>query len=73
MDLLAREPWLLKEFERGFNTHVRESRTNYSQDVDRRSTPQKVLALANAERSGPRELVEASLDGLSEVRRQLPR
>lgn len=73
-DLLAEgRPALLKDFEKGFNAFFRKQKDagppNHAND--RRSAVEKMLAFADAMRSTPREIVEASLDGLSGARRRL--
>lgn len=72
-DLLkAHQPALLKDFEDGFNRRVHQSDGKAPDHAnDKRSTVQKMLDFADAERSTPREIVEASLDGLTEARRRL--
>jgi hypothetical protein len=71
--LLERRPALLKDFESGYNPHLHEVRANpWPEDLERRTTAEKMLALANAERSAPKTIVEASLGGLTEARRRLP-
>lgn len=73
-DLLTQgQPALLKDFEDGFNAYLRKQREAEPPDhaSDKRSTAEKMLAFANAMRSTPRELVEATLDGLTEARRRL--
>jgi hypothetical protein len=72
-ELLERRPSLLKDFESGYNSHLHEVRANpWPADIERRTTAEKMLALANAERSTPRTIVEASLGGLTEARRRFP-
>jgi hypothetical protein len=76
-DLLqAEHPALLTDFRDGCNSHLqkeREARERRKQDPspDKRSDPEKVLALANYERSGPRREVEAFLEGLAAARKSI--
>jgi hypothetical protein len=67
------QPALLKDFEGGFNRKFRptDSPEPAEQSRDRRSDPEKMLAFANSERSRPKVIVEATLDGLTEARRRL--
>jgi hypothetical protein len=67
------QPALLKDFEEGFNRKLRPPESSEPVDLtkDRRSDPEKMLALADAERSSPRLIAEAALDGLTEARRRL--
>lgn len=63
-------PALLKDFEEGFNRKLRlPDPDNLS--TERRTAPEKTVAMAKAERSGPRLVAEATLDGLTEARRRL--
>lgn len=68
--LVQNHPALLTDFRDGFNAHLKKEREAKKPD-DTRSTPAKMLALANFERSGPRRVVEACLEGLSAVRHRL--
>lgn len=73
-DLLVQShPALLTDFRDGFNAHLKKEREAKKPDPpkDTRSTAAKMLALANFERSGPRRVVEACLEGLSAVRHRL--
>jgi hypothetical protein len=67
------QPALLKDFEEGFNRKLHQDDPSEPEDParDTRSTSEKMLALAEAERSTPRLVVEATLDGLTEARRRL--
>lgn len=67
------QPALLKDFEEGYNRKFRptDSPEPAEQSPDRRSDPEKMLAFANSERSRPKLIVEATLDGLTEARRRL--
>jgi len=71
--LKCHQPALLKDFEEGVNRKLRSTELSSSVDPtrDRRTDPEKMLALADAERSNPRLIVEATLDGLTEARRRL--
>lgn len=71
--LKAHQPALLKDFEEGFNgkLHLRDSSPPVDHSKDRRSTSEKMLAFADAERSNPRLVAEATLEGLTEARRRL--
>jgi hypothetical protein len=76
-DLLTSQgPALLTNFRDGFDGHFRkesEAQERSKQDpaLDRRSTPEKVLDMANHERSGPRREVEACLEGLAQARKSI--
>jgi hypothetical protein len=67
------QPALLKDFEEGFNRKTRPDESSRPVDPppDRRTTPEKMLALADSERGNPRLIAEATLDGLTEARRRL--
>ena len=67
------QPALLKDFEEGFNRKLHQDDPSESEDParDKRSTSEKMLALAEDERGTPRLVVEATLDGLTEARRRL--
>lgn len=67
------QPALLKDFEEGFNRKIRPDDSSRAVDPsrDRRTTPEKMLALADSERGNPRLIAEATLDGLTEARRRL--
>jgi heme exporter protein D len=70
--LIQHHPALLTDFRDGFNAHLkkeREEKPNPARDT--RSTGEKMLALANFERSGPKRIVVASLDGLAAARHRL--
>jgi hypothetical protein len=72
--LIDRHPALLTDYRDGYNAHVRKERRERKKDnaaEDTRSTPEKMLDFANFERSGPRRVVEASLEGLAASRRRL--
>jgi hypothetical protein len=70
--LKAHQPALLKDFEEGFNSKIHESGpTRSDHAVDKGPDAQRMLALADAERSTPRRVVEATLDGLTGARRRL--
>lgn len=72
--LLERHPALLTDYRDGYNAHVREERKKQKERnaaEDERSTPEKMLDFANFERSGPRRVVEASLEGLAAARHRL--
>jgi hypothetical protein len=66
------QPALLKDFEEGFNRKLRavDSSRPVDPSRDRRTTSEKMLALADSERSNPRLIAEATLDGLTEARRR---
>jgi hypothetical protein len=71
--LKEHHPALLKNFEEGFNGHLRKEREAKSQPdpaQDERSNFQKTLAFANDTQRGPAMVVEATLDGLAAARRQ---
>ncbi|HST69989.1 MAG TPA: hypothetical protein VLI94_10065 [Solirubrobacterales bacterium] len=75
--LHAERPALLSVQGEGHNSYVRTRRQRDEEDAERpsepdtRTTSQKMLAFANAERSAPREHMDALLEGLSAARRQL--
>lgn len=72
--LIDRYPALLTDYRDGYNSHVKKERKERKQDdpaQDTRSTPEKMLDFANFERSGPRRVVEASLEGLAAARHRL--
>lgn len=74
-DLLwERHPVLLKDYAGGYNAHIREERKKQKEatpEPDARPFREKLLDLANYERSGPRRVVEASLDGLHAARHRI--
>lgn len=72
--LIDRHPALLTDYRDGYNAHVKKERKEHKEDdaaEDTRSTPEKMLDFANFERSGPRRVVEASLEGLASARHRL--
>lgn len=73
--LIERHPALLTDYRDGYNAHVRKEReedqTKGDPAKDKRSDGEKMLALATFERSGPRRIVEASLEGLAAARHRL--
>jgi hypothetical protein len=72
--LIEHHPALLTDYRDGYNAHVKKEGTDRSKrdpSQDKRSTAEKMLALANYERSGPRRVVEASLEGLAAARHAL--
>jgi hypothetical protein len=72
--LIDRHPALLTDYRDGYNAHVRKERKERKEDdsaQDTRSTAEKMLDFANFERSGPRRVVEASLEGLAAARHRL--
>jgi len=65
-------PALLTDYRDGFNDHLEKEReARRDPDEDTQSTAKKMLDLANFERSGPRRVVEASLEGLARARHRL--
>ncbi len=74
--LEARHPALLTDFRDGMKKHFameREAREQREQEsrADTRPDGEKMLALANYERSGPRREVEACLEGLALARKSI--
>jgi hypothetical protein len=75
--LHAERPALLSVLGEGHNSYVRTKRQRDEEDAERpskpdtRSTSQKMLAFANAERSAPSKHMDALLEGLAAARRQL--
>lgn len=74
--LIERHPALLTDYRDGYNAHVKKEREDGKKEKndptkDKRSTSEKMLALANYERSGPRRVVEASLEGLARARKAI--
>lgn len=72
--LIDRHPALLTDYRDGYNAHVRKERKERKEGdsaQDTRSTAEKMLDFANFERSGPRRVVEASLEGLAAARHRL--
>ncbi len=74
--LIERHPALLTDFRDGFNGYLKQEREaqrarNADPSQDKRSTAAKMLDLANFERSGPKRVVEASLEGLAAARHRL--
>ncbi len=74
--LTSQSPALLTNFRDGFNGHFQkeseaEERRKQDPAPDRRSTPEKMLDMANHERSGPRREVEACLEGLAQARKSI--
>jgi hypothetical protein len=72
--LIERHPALLTDYRNGYNAHVREERKKQKERApaqDKRSDAQKMLDLANFELSGPKRVVEASLEGLAVARHRL--
>lgn len=72
--LLSRHPALLTVYRGGYNAHVKKEQDDRSADdpaADKRPTAKKLLDLANFERSGPRRVVEANLEGLAASRLRL--
>jgi hypothetical protein len=72
--LIDRYPALLTDYRDGYNAHAkkeRKERKEYDPAQDTRSTPEKMLDFANFERSGPRRVVEASLEGLAAARHRI--
>jgi hypothetical protein len=75
--LHAERPALLSVLGEGHNSYVRTRRQRSEEDAehssgpDTRTTSQKMLALANGERSAPSEHMDALLEGLAAARRQL--
>lgn len=64
--LLDRRPALLTDYRDGYTGHVKKEReADKESEPDTRSTAKKMLDLANYECSGPRRVVEASLEGLA--------
>ncbi|HEX6687553.1 MAG TPA: hypothetical protein VF085_02680 [Solirubrobacterales bacterium] len=71
---IERYPALLSDYANGANEHLRKRREATeaeASDEDKRSTPQKVLAMANEMRSGPARRMEASLEGLTAARHRV--
>jgi len=75
--LIARYPALLSDFANGANEHLRkrrearEAQEAAASNGDKRSDAEKMLAFANAMRSGPAKRMEASLEGLTAARHRL--
>lgn len=72
--LIEHHPALLTDYRDGYNAQVKkESKEEDEREPapDERSTAEKLLGLANFERSGPRRVVEASLEGLAAARHRL--
>ncbi len=74
--LIERHPALLTDFRDGFNGYLKQEReTQKARNADpsesKRSTAAKMLDLANFERSGPKRVVEASLEGLAAARHRI--
>ena len=73
--LIERHPALLTDYRDGYNAHVRKERKDDQEESDpakdKRSTAEKMLGLANFERSGPRRVVEACLEGLRRPRHRI--
>lgn len=72
--LLGHHPALLTDYRDGYNAHVKKEGKEEDEREpapDERSTAEKLLGLANFERSGPRRVVEASLEGLAAARHRL--
>lgn len=72
--LIDRHPALLTDYRDGYNAHVRkEGKERKASDPaqDKRSVAAKMLDFANFERSGPRRVTEASLEGLAAARHRV--
>jgi hypothetical protein len=73
--LIERHPALLTDYRDGYNAHVKKERKDDQKTSnpaeDKRSTAEKMLGLANFERSGPRRVVEACLEGLAAARHRI--
>jgi len=72
--LIEHHPALLTDYRDGYNAHLKkEGEESKKQDpaADKRSTADKMLDLANFERSGPRRVIEASLEGLAAARHRI--
>ena len=71
--LTQQHPALLTDFRDGYNGHLKKERKAKKPDPadDARSDAEKILGLANYERSGPRRVVEANLEGLAAARHRL--
>jgi hypothetical protein len=73
--LTERQPALLKDFEEGFNGHIHQHREGPTRadgsSGNKQSMADTMLGLADAERGAPRQIVEASLEGLTHARRRL--
>lgn len=72
--LVEHHPALLTDYRDGYNAHVKKEGEEHSKAdpaQDKRSNAEKMLALANFERSGPKRVVEASLEGLAAARHVL--
>jgi hypothetical protein len=72
--LIERHPALLTDYRDDYNAHVKKEREEQKEREpaeDKRSTAEKMLDLANFERSGPRRVLEASLEGLAAARHRL--
>jgi hypothetical protein len=72
----GQHPALLPNFEDGFNGHLRRERNaqgakgDSAIDDQPSSSAERMLAFASATERGPRQVVEATLDGLAAARRQ---
>lgn len=74
-ELLAdQHPALLTDYRDGYNAHLKKEREETKERQaaeDTGSTAEKMLAFANYERSGPRRVMEASLEGLAKARKTI--
>jgi hypothetical protein len=72
--LVEGHPALLTDYRDAFNAYLKKESEGQSERdpaQDKRSTAEKMLDLANFERSGPMRVVEASLEGLAAARHRL--